>query len=355
MVGAIDPFLLFNESHGVSALRTDTEYTPLQIKLNILAVLIVKVGSIAGECRRSEPEQLCALRTQDFSIDQSKLNTVLPPQLHDLFNAAIAINSTVFKGEDPATNEVVFIGSKMETAPLNFAKELKLAHYRPMRDTAEVAEMIPFSSERKAVAVVVKLANVNHRLYVKGASKILTTPCSRHVVVSPAPNQEDDTAIVVTAEIDANSRENTSRTIIFYANQTLRTIAVCYRDFVTWPPPHMPYEALARELILIGIVGIEDPLCEGVREAVADCQKAGVAVKMCTADNVLTTRSIASQCGIFMAGGITMEGPIFRQLNDKDMLDIVPWVKSSAIFLRARATQGNQILLLTAIAGDPTE
>lgn len=56
----------------------------------------------------------------------------------------------------------------------------------------------------------------------------------------------------------------------------------------------------------------------------ADCQKAGIAVKMCTGDNVLTARSIASQCGIFTAGGIIMEGPVFRQLNDAEMLEVVP-------------------------------
>ena len=77
-------------------------------------------------------------------------------------------------------------------------------------------------------------------------------------------------------------------------------------------------------MTLIGIVGIEDPLRPGVREAVAQCQKAGVAVKMCTGDNVLTARSIALQCGIYTAGGIIMEGPVFRQLSPEDMLDIVP-------------------------------
>ena len=45
---------------------------------------------------------------------------------------------------------------------------------------------------------------------------------------------------------------------------------------------------------------------------------------MCTGDNVLTARSIATQCGIFTAGGIVMEGPVFRQLNDAEMLDVVP-------------------------------
>lgn len=45
---------------------------------------------------------------------------------------------------------------------------------------------------------------------------------------------------------------------------------------------------------------------------------------MVTGDNVLTARSIALQCGIYTAGGIIMEGPIFRQLNEADMLEVVP-------------------------------
>ena len=75
---------------------------------------------------------------------------------------------------------------------------------------------------------------------------------------------------------------------------------------------------------MIGITGIEDPLRDGVRDAVAKCHRAGVTVKMCTGDNVLTARSIASQCGIFTKGGIIMEGPVFRRLNQQDRMEIVP-------------------------------
>jgi P-type Ca2+ transporter type 2C len=86
----------------------------------------------------------------------------------------------------------------------------------------------------------------------------------------------------------------------------------------------VPFEFLAKDLTLIGIVGIEDPLREGVRAAVAKCHKAGVTVKMCTGDNILTARSIASQCGIFTTGGIIMEGPVFRKLSQSEMVEIVP-------------------------------
>jgi Ca2+-transporting ATPase len=77
-------------------------------------------------------------------------------------------------------------------------------------------------------------------------------------------------------------------------------------------------------LTLIGIVGIEDPLRPGVVEAVKKCQKAGVTIKMCTGDNVLTARSIATQCGIFTSGGVIMEGPVFRDLSPAEKIEIVP-------------------------------
>jgi len=71
------------------------------------------------------------------------------------------------------------------------------------------------------------------------------------------------------------------------------------------------------------LVGIEDPLHLGIHEAVADCHKAGVTVKMCTGDKILTACSIALQCGIFTPGGIIMGGPVFHQLSDKEILPCI--------------------------------
>lgn len=174
---------------------------------------------------------------EDFSIDQSKLNSILSPALRKLFNEAIAVNSTAFEDENAETGKIEFVGNKTETALLKFSKELGWEDYHKTRDAAEVVQMIPFSSERKAMGVVVKLGEGRWRLYIKGASEILTKLCARHVVVSRPGEElkgsEDDA--VETKEIDALSKDNISRTIIFYANQTLRTIALCYRDFDSWP------------------------------------------------------------------------------------------------------------------------
>jgi len=120
----------------------------------------------------------------------------------------------------------------------------------------------------------------------------------------------------------------------------------------------VPYDVIARDLTLIGIVGIEDRLRDGVRIAVEDCHKAGVAVKMCTGDNVLTARSIATQCGIFTAGGVIMEGPVFRHLDKTQMLEIVPRLqvlaRSSPQDKKLLVEQLRELGEIVAVTGDGT-
>lgn len=281
------------------------------------------VGVDAAEKKRKHPD--------DFSVDQTQLNDTLNRPLRELFNESIAVNSTAFEDTD-ADGKVAFVGSKTETALLTFAKELGWENYQRVRERADIVQMIPFSSARKAMGVVVKVREGLWRIYLKGASEILTKKCSRHVVVHQVGEQQSEDK-VETQEIDALSKDNISRTIIFYANQSLRTIALCYRDLESWPPrqssgfdaeDEVPYDDLCDDLTLIGITGIEDPLRPGVREAVAQCQKAGVQVKMVTGDNVLTARSIAVQCGIFTPGGIIMEGPTFRSLDPETQKEVAP-------------------------------
>jgi Ca2+-transporting ATPase len=115
--------------------------------------------------------------TNDFSIDQSQLNSVLSGALRKLFNEAIAVYSTAFEDTDTVTGQREFVGSKTETAVLQFAKELGWADYQKTHEEAEIVQMIPFSSERKAMGAVVKLPNGKWRLYLKGASETLTKKC----------------------------------------------------------------------------------------------------------------------------------------------------------------------------------
>lgn len=266
---------------------------------------------------------------RDFSMDQAHLNEILSPELQDLFNEAIAINSTAFEDIDTNSGTRVFVGSKSEVALLHFAKEHGWTNYKEIRGAASIIQVFPFSSTHKATGVVIKSPRGGYRAYFKGASEILAKKSTRHILIG-----RDGTYCggIDTLEIDDLSRENINRTVIFYSNQTLRTIALCYRQFDSWPPTDtslneagvVPFGKLFEDLTLIAIIGIEDPIREGIHDAISRCHRVGVAVKMCTGDNVLTARSVAIQCGIFTPGGIIIEGPVFRQLSQSDRIEIVP-------------------------------
>lgn len=351
---------------NASVVCTDKTGTLTQNEMSVVAGCIGVDFKFADRLEanrgRVETEHDSAPAGQTRFVEQSDLNEAIGSQLQMLLNDSIAINSTAFEEEVEAGSDVVpknlvtaakkhglsglltwkarkntftqekktdnsFVGSKTETALLKMAKQLKWEDYRSSRERAQVVQMIPFSSERKAMGVVVKRPEGGYRVYLKGASEVLTRLCTHHVEVAGT-----DSGRIAAQSLDAAKLDKVNSTITGFANQTLRTLALVYRDIESFPPEDAEYDesgdveyaSLAQGLTLIAITAIEDPLRPGVTEAVEACRRAGVQVKMCTGDNILTAKSIASQCGIYTPGGIVMEGPVFRKLKRTDMLEIVP-------------------------------
>ena len=226
---------------NASVVCTDKTGTLTQNEMSVVAgsvgVHAKFVRRLEENRERTDSEARRGPNAKDFAVDLTNLNSVLPHPLKELFNAAIAINSTAFEDVDPESGDPVFIGSKTETALLGFAKELGWPNYKETRDSAVIIQMIPFSSDRKSMGCVVRLPDGTHRLYIKGASEILTRKCTRHVVVRDvAKASSSNNNEVETVRIGELEEDNISRTIRFYASQTLRTLAICYRDFSYWPP-----------------------------------------------------------------------------------------------------------------------
>jgi P-type Ca2+ transporter type 2C len=213
---------------------TQNEMTVVAGSIGIHAKFVRKLDENPARAGKEDTNRPNA---KDFAVDILNLNSTLTPQLVELLSASIAINSTAFEDVDSDSGATVFIGSKTETALLKFAQDLGWANYKATRDAADVVLMIPFSSERKYMGCLVRLPDGIHRLFVKGASEILTRKSTRHVIVHrDGANDVPDGTGIETAPIGKLQEDNISRTITFYASQTLRTIALCYRDFRSWPP-----------------------------------------------------------------------------------------------------------------------
>ena len=68
-----------------------------------------------------------------------------------------------------------------------------------------------------------------------------------------------------------------------FAKKCYRTLLIAYAE---------------QGLILVGIMGLQDPLRPGIAEAVTSCHLAGINVRMVTGDNIETATAIARKANI---------------------------------------------------------
>jgi Ca2+-transporting ATPase len=258
-------------------------------------------------------------------VSATEFVNTISKDVKDLLEQSIIQNTTAFEGETGGPDP--FIGSKTETALLSFARDhLGMGNVAQERSNANIVQVIPFDSAIKCSGAVAKLNDGRYRLYVKGASEILLNKCDK--IVTDASKE------LLEAPLTEDNRETLEHVITAYASRSLRTIGLIYRDFESWPPRDSrkneddPMQAVFQDIFnkmtFLAVVGIQDPLRPSVREAVKDCQHAGVYVRMVTGDNVLTAKAIAEDCGILVPGGVVMEGPTFRKLSKRDMDAIIP-------------------------------
>uniref|UniRef100_A0A8C2A8K8 Calcium-transporting ATPase n=1 Tax=Cyprinus carpio TaxID=7962 RepID=A0A8C2A8K8_CYPCA len=210
------------------------------------------------------------------------------------------------------------VGNKTECGLLGFLLDLK-------RDYAPVREQIPeeklykvytFNSVRKSMSTVVQMPDGSFRLYSKGASEILLKKCSSIL----GANGE-------ARNFKPRDRDEMVKKVIEpMACEGLRTICIAYREFSCDPEPDWDNEAeIVTDLTCISVVGIEDPVRPEVPEAIRQCQRAGITVRMVTGDNINTARAIATKCGIIQPGDdfLCMEGKEFnrRIRNEKGEIE----------------------------------
>nr|XP_046199853.1 plasma membrane calcium-transporting ATPase 3-like isoform X7 [Oncorhynchus gorbuscha] len=220
------------------------------------------------------------------------------PMVLDTLVNAIAVNSAYTSKIMPPDKEGGLpkqVGNKTECALLGFVLDLK-------RDYAPVREQIPeeklykvytFNSVRKSMSTVVQLPDGSFRLYSKGASEILLKKCSSIMAGGGDPR----------GFRPRDRDEMVKKVIEPMACDGLRTICVAYKDLPASPEPDWEDEAgIVSDLICITVVGIEDPVRPEVPDAIKQCQRAGITVRMVTGDNINTARAIAAKCGIIQPG-----------------------------------------------------
>lgn len=237
-------------------------------------------------------------------ISAAEMSAVIDERTRRILCEGIAVNSTADLLEGSGSSgPATVVGNKTEGALLSFVHSCGI-DYRDERRSSRITRVIPFSSERKRMTVVIDRTPtcqpqspqvVHRRVHVKGATETVLSLCSHFLSQDGAvsPLMEEDRQRIL------------SNVIQTYADQGYRTLCLAYRDIEsseaespTRSLSPLASSVLDRDLVCVAIVGIEDPVRDGVPAAVETCKQAGIVVRMVTGDNILTARSIARKCGI---------------------------------------------------------
>ncbi|KAK0724204.1 hypothetical protein B0H67DRAFT_101167 [Lasiosphaeris hirsuta] len=358
---------------------SDKTGTLTQNKMTVVAMTLGKSTSFGGTGEvLAEPTEKPAKKVDitTENVSEADFTNGLNKSTKELIIQSNAVNSTAFEGNEDGVE--TFIGSKTEVALLTLSKKLGSKPVQEERSDANVVQVVPFDSAVKYMATVVKLDNGNYRAYVKGASEILLAQCTKVINKTSkddSKTSEDgneaskDSQKFRVTDLTEDDHEMLNATITSYAGQTFRTIGSSFRDFESWPPRELEgtteltakdFSKVHKDMTLVAIYGIQDPLRDTVKDAIKDCQRAGVFVRMVTGDNLLTGKAIARECGIYTpeTGGIAMEGPVFRRKSDEELRELVPHLQ----VLARSSPEDKRILVRTlkelgetvAVTGDGT-
>ncbi|KAM0884018.1 hypothetical protein ACQ4PT_031255 [Festuca glaucescens] len=201
------------------------------------------------------------------------------------------------------------IGTPTEAALLEFAQSLG-GNYKQKRKESKIVKVDPFSSAKKRMSVILELPGGQYHAHCKGASEIVLAACDKFM---------DDSGSIV--PLDRNTANKFNDIIETFSSEALRTLSLAYRVLEDGSTHE---EIPLKGYTFIGLVGIKDPVRPGVRESVASCRSAGIAVKMVTGDNINTAKAIARECGILTDDGLAIEGAEFREKSPKELLELIP-------------------------------
>ena len=156
------------------------------------------------------------------------------------------------------------------------------------------AAELPFDSERKLMSTVHPFQG-RYRVMVKGAPDVLLRRCTHLMGAAPVPFSP---ALIRRVE-QANDG---------MAQRALRVLGCAYKDLDRLPQGGLISQDLEQGLTFVGLVGMIDPPRREVRQAVAQCDQAGIRPVMITGDHKLTAVAIAKELNIFRPGDLAITG-----------------------------------------------
>ena len=184
----------------------------------------------------------------------------------------------------------------------------------------------PFDSERKMMSIL-RRDNGQKKLFVKGAPDVLIQRAKKSLI--------DGREVPINREEIENANSE-------LASKAFRVLAVAYQTNMDAP--------IEEDLVFVALIAMHDPPRPEVKDAIAECKRAGIETVMVTGDHKKTAMAIAGELG--MEAENAVDGIELENLTDEELQKITVFSRISAAhklrIIKAFKDQGK----VTAMTGD---
>ena len=249
---------------------------------------------------------ICTDKTGTLTEGRMRVNRVDLIDQHRAFQTMVLCNNL----EGP-----------VDIALWEYAEKLNLGSPQELFESAVRLGEELFTSETKYMItdVTSSIFQGEHYLFLKGAPEIVMGMC----------------------DLSIEERQRLLAQVDEWAGEGLRLLGLAYRsdgrieDYTgyTW----------------LGLLGMEDPVREGVVHAIQVARQAGIQVKMITGDYQRTAERIASSIGLLQAGEQVLEGKQIAAMSDEQLQEEV---QHTAVFARIRPQDKFRIIKALQANGD---
>lgn len=233
------------------------------------------------------------------------------------------------------------IGEPTEAALVAYALTLDLNKNDLSKNEPRVAEA-PFDSMRKMMSTVHSKDGA-YIQYTKGAPDEVLKCCTKIL----KDGKVRDITEADRTEILKKNKE--------YADRALRVLACSFKELSEIPADQSP-EALEKDLVFCGLVGMIDPVRPEVKAAIEECRTAGIRPIMITGDHKDTATAIAMELGIIDNPNAAITGAQLNEISDEDFEKDV---EKYSVYARVQPEHKVRIVnawkkrgMITAMTGD---
>lgn len=190
---------------------------------------------------------------------------------------------------------------------------------------------LPFDSDRKMMSAIYQVEN-EKIIYTKGSFESILEKSNRLLI--------DNKVVKLTSEKIKELKEFEST----MSKDALKVLAFAYKEITKEVKNEDDYFNEEGNLIIVGLIGLKDPVRKNIKESIQSCLDANIRPIMLTGDNLPTATAIAKEVGICKSDSECINA---TELNGLSEDELISYIKKYSVF--ARVSPENKLQIVKAI------